>query len=370
MQNKAAEYRTAINAFRGFAALYVVVYHLRYYTDFNWFDAFPVLRFGYIGVDFFFILSGLIVSHVYLRKSEKRSVGFWKKFIWYRIARLFPVHFLIMLLMLMAAVTGPLISGTRATLSSQDYWDWILLTSLVRQWTFPEGYAWNSPAWSVSAEFFAYLFVFPLITRITAGNMTRATGGALIALGSAILGFIIWNTGTVNVISYVGPLMRVTGGFLIGSGLYLILSSLHKERNWDVWLAASLGFLLVILLLTSTLMHIGISIDAILILTLAAVISMTYLAKGPISRWLSRPGFFWFGEVSFALYLCHNPVMHFCAYLAKNIGWQQGFTFGIFCVVLSFAVAHILYKLVEIPARGMMRGWYDRYQGSAEPLAA
>lgn len=358
---QAAGYRTAINAFRGFASLYVVLYHLRYYNDFDWFSAFPPLRYGYIGVDFFFILSGLIVSHVYLPKFAAGSPDFWKKFIWYRVARLFPVHLLIMVLMLLAAVIPPLLSGSEPSLDAQDYKDWFLLTFLVRQWTLPADYIWNSPAWSISAEFFAYLFVFPLIAYFTRNNFSRSAGLLLAFAGSMLLLLMIASAGTINVKSYAGPLIRVTGGFMLGSGLYLVLTSLKTIRNWDRLLAFSLAILVIILLMAPTIDAAGWPVDLVLIAILVATISCTYLASGPVSDWLSRPGLFWLGEISFALYLCHIPMTRLCRYVADQLEWERGFGFGLASVAIAIVTAHLLYRLVEIPARQVMRDWYFRF---------
>ena len=359
--SKSAEYRAAINAFRGFASLYVVFYHLRNYTDFDWFGMFPPLRFGYIGVDFFFILSGLIVSHVYLQKSSTGGADFWKKFIWYRIARLFPVHLLVMILMLLAAIVPPSLAGIEPELDAQAYKDWFLLTFLVRQWTLPADYAWNSPAWSVSAELFAYIIVFPLIAYFTRGNISRSNGIMLAMIGAMLLLFMIWSTGTVNVKAYAGPLIRVTGGFVLGSGLYLILSSLPMIREWDQYLCFSLAGMVLILLIAPALGEAGLPVDMILIAALVVTISCTYLANGRTSAWLSRPGLFWLGEVSFALYLCHIPMMRVCRHMADRLDWDRGFWFGMLCVLASIGAAHLLYRLVEIPTRQLMRDWYVRF---------
>jgi len=360
---KPAEYRAAINAFRGFASLYVVLYHLRNYTNFDWFGTFPPLRFGYIGVDFFFILSGLIVSHVYLRKSSAAGPDFWKKFIWYRIARLFPVHFLIMFLMLFAAIVPSLLAGMEPALDAQAYKDWFLLTFLVRQWTLPAEYAWNSPAWSVSAEFFAYIFVFPLIAYFTRKNLSRSSGIMLAMIGASMILFMIWRTGTINVTIYAGPLIRVTGGFVLGSGLYLILSSLATARDWDRYLRFSLAGMVLTILIAPALADLGLPVDIILIAALVVTISCTYLANGPTAAWLSRPRLFWLGEISFALYLCHIPMMRVCRHVADQLAWDRGFWFGLFCVLASMAAAHLLYRLVEIPTRQLMRDLYLRFSG-------
>ncbi|MEH6661991.1 MAG: acyltransferase [Parasphingorhabdus sp.] len=357
---QAAGYRTAINAFRGFASLYVVLYHLRYYNDFDWFGAFPMVRYGYIGVDFFFILSGLIVSHVYLSKSAAGGPDFWKKFIWYRVARLFPVHLLIMLLMLLAAVVPPLLAGGDPALDAQAYKDWFLLTFLVRQWTLPADYAWNSPAWSISAEFFAYLVVFPLIAYFTRNNMGRSAGVMLVFVGSLLLLLMTASTGTINVKAHAGPLIRVSGGFMLGSGLYLILSSLRTVRNWDRLLGFSLAAMVIIMMAAPVMDAAGMPVDLVLIAALVATISCTYLASGPVADWLSRPGLFWLGEISFALYLCHIPMARLCRYVADQLEWERGFGFGLLTVALSIATAHLLYRLVELPARQIMRHCYSR----------
>ena len=48
-------------------------------------------HYGFLGVDFFFILSGIVFSYVYLNRISKREIGpkeFWRR----RFARLYPLH--------------------------------------------------------------------------------------------------------------------------------------------------------------------------------------------------------------------------------------------------------------------------------------
>ncbi|MGS0692070.1 acyltransferase family protein [Shewanella sp. 0m-8] len=355
-----ASYRQPLNVLRGFAAFYVVFYHLRYFSTYDWFGEVPFIQFGYIGVDFFFILSGLIISHVYLKRSVNEERGFWLKFIWYRIARLFPIHFFIMLLMLIVTLLLPAFDANRQAITHSAFVDWITLTLLLRQWLLPEGYAWNTPAWSVSAEFFAYLIIFPFIVRFSAKNVTAKTGCVLMAIGSGLIGMLIVSAGTTNATSFAGPLVRVSGGFFIGSGLYYIISSIQAERNWDRFLGYSILLTIISFILAPHLQTEGVRADILLIFSFILLIASAYQAKGILSRFMSRPRLFWFGEISFSLYLCHIPVMMLCKFVAEYFQFDRGLNFSFICLVLAICSAHILYKFVEIPCRNRMRFIYQK----------
>ncbi len=357
--NAPSDYRTALNAVRGFAALIVAFYHLKNYSDFDWFEAIPPMRFGYIGVDFFFVLSGLIISHTYLQRSYGADRGFWLKFIWYRLARLVPVHFLIMTAMLIAALIAP------TPLTGQQLIDWLGQTLLVRQWFLPDAYTWNSPAWSISAELFAYIAVFPIMAWLAPSLKTKWDAVKLMGVGLLLLSALLLAHGTVNVSHSGGPLIRVVGGFIMGSGLFVLLSYYHQSVTWD---RRFLGLLILAPIIVSVMFAVRsiVLADLLFIAYFVAVISCIYLAQGRIASLLSSRPLFWFGEVSFALYLCHIPVMRLCVFVANKFGLGQGLWFGLVALVLSIGVAHLLYRYVETPSRHFMRRWYKRKSGQGK----
>ena len=363
----AAGYRKALNSLRGAAALYVVIYHLRYFSTFDWFTEFPVIRYGYLGVDFFFILSGSIISHVYLKQGVVGGKAFWFKFTWYRLARLFPVHFLIMVLMLLAFLFMQELEAKEPWVSQSSALDWLTLTLMIRQWFMPDGYVWNTPAWSISAEFFAYVVIFPIVVRLAKSNITILLGVFLATVGGLMLGYLYATFGTINVVSSSGPLIRVAGGFLIGCGLYCIIDNLKVECNWDFLLIISVAFTTTGLIFSPKLLNEGIKPDILLIISFVVVILSAYKSVGPISKFMSLPILFWFGEISFSLYLCHVPVMGLCRYIAEHLGIERGYFFGCCCVLLSILSAHILYRLVEIPSRQKMRMIYKHLQTRTLP---
>ena len=74
---------------RGFAALIVVLHHGAVGG--------PIPR-GYLAVDFFFMLSGLVLAHVHGERFAQKPVpGAVRRFLWLRLCRVYPVHFAITL---------------------------------------------------------------------------------------------------------------------------------------------------------------------------------------------------------------------------------------------------------------------------------
>ena len=98
-------YISSLTPLRGIAALLVVLFH---YQAFSIMHGFPGLldqlnsQFitkGYLWVDFFFILSGFVISHVYGEKLKNRSSSIVKNYLWARFSRLYPLHVFVMLLL-------------------------------------------------------------------------------------------------------------------------------------------------------------------------------------------------------------------------------------------------------------------------------
>ena len=102
---------------------------------------------GYFAVPLFFLLSGFILSHNYF---PSYSINAYPRFLFLRFARLWPVHFVTLVLMLIY---------TGATNYSLGRLAEELL--MVHSWFLPD-LGLNYPAWSISAEWFAYICVFPL----------------------------------------------------------------------------------------------------------------------------------------------------------------------------------------------------------------
>ncbi len=77
-----------LTAMRFFAAMWVVAYH---FTPSLGLGMPALVGKGYLGVELFFVLSGFILSHVYMEAFGDRRFRY-PDFLWARLARIFPVH--------------------------------------------------------------------------------------------------------------------------------------------------------------------------------------------------------------------------------------------------------------------------------------
>ena len=81
-----------IQILRGFAAMAVLMFHLDGDTLRHFNHSFFNFKYGYLGVDFFFALSGFIITYIHLKDIERR--GGIKRFLTKRVIRIFPLYWL------------------------------------------------------------------------------------------------------------------------------------------------------------------------------------------------------------------------------------------------------------------------------------
>jgi hypothetical protein len=110
---------------------------------------------GYLGVETFFVLSGFILSHVYLEATGEKRFRYGG-FLWARLARVYPLHLVTLFGMiglgLVATAAGMSIDG-----SLTNWRDLPAHLTLTHAWGLAGSSAFNHPSWSISAEWAAYL---------------------------------------------------------------------------------------------------------------------------------------------------------------------------------------------------------------------
>ena len=172
---------------RGIAAWYVVLYHIRDSAAGRLpAGAGEVLAKGYLAVDFFFVLSGFVIWLNYGRMLREQRWGAVPRFLWRRIARIYPLH----LLMLVAAV-GFALACLATGRGMPAGFDWGTLpwhVLLLQNWGLIDQLGWNVPAWSISCELAAYL-LFSLVAVGLGGR--RLPSGVLVAV-LALLMLALW----------------------------------------------------------------------------------------------------------------------------------------------------------------------------------
>ncbi|WP_444895867.1 acyltransferase family protein [Microbulbifer sp. SSSA005] len=151
----------ALDAFRGIAALCVVIFHMRLIGSITELDFF---RGSSIFVEFFFVLSGFVLAHGYGARKNLVLGEFMKS----RFFRLYPLHLFMFFVFLLLEVgklaaykyggfTFNTLPFTGRTAISEIIPNLLLIQSLSP--TF-EALSFNYPSWSISIEFYLYLLLF------------------------------------------------------------------------------------------------------------------------------------------------------------------------------------------------------------------
>lgn len=194
----------ALTAARAVAAFGVVAFHYGQGCSRSISElAFRLAGAGFIGVPFFFMLSGYLLSYSTPRASEpcRSATHFYAA----RFARIYPVY----LLSFVLGVSLDLWRTGAASLTAEKLTGYAMYLVGIQSWSTPHAFILNGPAWSLSVEFFFYL-LFPLLHALSvrqkiAGLLMYVGTGALLVLG------ILWRHGTLEelkqTISWTHPLL-------------------------------------------------------------------------------------------------------------------------------------------------------------------
>jgi len=343
----------ALTTLRFLAALWVVLYSAWPHLDVGWVPV-AVTR-GYLGVETFFILSGFILSHVYLEAAGEKRLRYGG-FLWARLARVYPLH----LVTLLGVIGLGLVAGMAGLAIDGSLTDWRALPAnltLTHAWGLAPSSAFNHPSWSISAEWAAYLS-FPAFAfvawRLRNRPIMATVGAAAFALGlyaafQPLAGYSLTEA------TFRWGALRIVPCFALGCALYLV------HRRGGIRFAGPVALISGVAVLASASLGLW---DAVTVLAAGGLI----LGLGSLDN--ARAGVFgskagvYLGEISYSIYMVCAPVLLLTANVAARLTGADDKRFHIIvwlALVAAIPVAAMLtYHLVERPARKAMRGWADR----------
>lgn len=322
----------------------------------------PILTAGPIAVSYFYVLSGFIMAIAYYRPDGNKPFSrgrYWLA----RIARIYPVYLLALLLMIAAKFKG---AGSDPVTTG-------LSLGMLQAWVPGYPLTLNAPGWSLSVEAFFYL-TFPLLMLAAKRHNLKqlAIISGIFWLLTQILHTVLLNSADYEPFSrlhdfiYYNPLMHINT-FIIGfiAGAWLRegrLTSLSSPAINTTGLLASLGLIAVLLATRQPLIEItGIQVDytngliAPLFLTFIVLLSLNTTR---ISTWLQHRWMILLGEASFSLYILQKPLHGIYEKIATHwIAEDSALYFYLFVVVLT-SVAILSFWLVETPLRRFINSLY------------
>jgi peptidoglycan/LPS O-acetylase OafA/YrhL len=343
----------SLTGMRFFAALPVVLIHVGGpFVRMPWLNTAD--GFGYIGVSFFFLLSGFVLTWSCSNQPARR---FW----WLRAARIWPAELLLAVFAMTVlarqeAIPGPI--GKTAELF------------LLQAWSPDQKvyYGGNGVSWSLSAEMFFYL-LFPFV--IIPLKRLRGRGLAITAAATLALLAVTPLLATADHMRgflyswyfFVFPPYRF-GEFLLGMLLArAMMTGMRMPAPGWLALAAAAGLGGEIWWMTAWTMH-GYAFQRPFVALLVLPMFALLLAAGATVDlreqrwWLSSWPLLRLGEWSYVLYLVHKPTFLFTSrwhWWDNTGGWSAVLAFIEF-IALAVAVAATVHYLVEKPIAKYLRG--------------
>lgn len=395
-----------LDGLRGAAALMVLWYHV--FEGFAFAGGTMIENFnhGHLGVDFFFMLSGFVISYAYddrwmtqrRRDAESQSrmdqqskvlsiCSFFKR----RLIRLQPM---VMMGALIGLVTYLIQGGVR--------WDgthmpihWTMIAFLLAMFFIPaypgapydvrgngEMYPLNGPSWSLFFEYIGNILYALFIRKLSNKKLTvlvAATGLLWIAFvvfdvsGYDMIG-IGW---TLDAVNFFGGLLRMLFPFSLGMLLSRNFMKSTRQHDYkttcrDVTPVASkiitnniFWISIVVMFVLFSMPYISktgdISVNGIY--ELACIVFVFPLivwfgAAGNITGRFSTKVCKFLGDISYPLYIVHYPVMYlFYSWLIDNKLYTLGETWQVVLLVMvtNIALAYACLKLYDEPVRRWLK---------------
>jgi len=297
-----------LDGWRGLCALLVALFH---FNALGHYYFVPFVRGSYLFVDFFFVLSGFVITHAYVDRLKSASDG--RNFLVRRLGRVWPLHAATLIAFIPLEIVKALaVSGETAAFTARFAPSSILSNLLlVHSLGIEDGLTWNVPSWSISAEFLAYVTfaALCLLARrpwlVTASAVALSAAGAFVVMG--------WSDQYIDT-SFDFGYFRCLYGFFTGHVAYRLfqagrgagLSRLSiaglpiAGLAEGVSLAAVIGFV-------ATARGNALSYASPLLFGL--VVWVFAFEGGAFSRLLAMRPFQWLGARSYSVYMVHALVI-------------------------------------------------------------
>ena len=364
---------SALDGWRGLCALMVCVFHFAWATRWG-LGGNAFVQGCYLFVDFFFVLSGFVITHSYGKRINDR--GELGRFMLRRFGRVWPLHFVV-LMAWVALETACLVGSTlfdhvatRNVFAGNNSLEAFLSNAfLLHAFGLHDGLTWNGPSWSISAEFWTYL-VFAVFCL---AHLRRpAIGAALLVAGGALV-LILFSPRYIDA-TYDYGFFRSVYGFFLGHLIYRLRAGQTvtlPPAFASILEAATLALVVAFVALAQ---HAPASLAAPFVF--AWVVYVFSFEGGFFSRLLTGAPFRQFGLWSYSIYMVHALILQIAVYAVVGVEHLTGLTLramvpsngwsypviafasplamNLFCagfVLVVVAVASQTYRYVEEPWR-------------------
>ncbi len=368
MTAQAPKHRFVIlDSLRGVCAVMVALFHFQANSHIA---HTLIVRNSWLFVDFFFVLSGFVITASYRDRLTSGQVPAGR-FMWRRLARVYPLHLVMLTLFVLAEVAKEVLFPAGVMQSYPPF------TATRAPWLLPENLfllqalnlsgvaSWNVPSWSISAEVWTYL-LFALC--MVAGRAGRGLFWGLTLIVAPGL-VIAWYGGSLA-LEAQGGFLRCLFGFGMGALGWSVWQRLGGLPRLAGWVEVPLLALVVAFVIWAPML--GLTFFGPLLFG-AAVLCFA-AERGPVSALLGGRVFVWLGVLSYSIYMTQTFVharMKNVALLVEHrfhlplfspdgvqmFGTTEwlGDLFVLACFGVTLAVSVLTWRFVEIPGQRLAR---------------
>lgn len=311
-----------------------------------------LIRGGYLAVQTFFILSGFVLARSYAR--AKWEAGDLVRYGAARIARIYPVYLFSLLLVspfIVETMLKPGRSGAEKMSLLADY------GMLLQGWNDSVKIGWNTPAWTLSCEFFFYLcfpLIFPLLRNASWKKVALATLAATVTPVLLAHSGIPWRWKPVHHLS------DFVAGIAAARIYQLSRKSMEGRGAWLYLAALAAGIFIIVnpWVMAGTYGDVS---TALRPLNVLALLGLAY-SGGLLASVLSSRRFDYLGKVSYSMYILHVPVLWWYSYWAMHgpLHMPMLLAAAIYLALVT-GLSALAFRFVEVPANRWIR---DRVNAS------
>lgn len=354
------DYLPALTGLRFWLAVWVILHHIcgKGMMLEAWANSLPtpaqqLIRGGYLAVQTFFILSGFVLARTYAQaKWDRRSLG---RFFTARFARIYPVYFVSLIVMspfIIEMLRQPVWTGTQRASVLTNY----LL--VLQGWTGSLGVGWNTPAWSLSCEFFFYLW-FPVLFVVLRNARWRMASLAMVVAIMLPVGMdhfgLPWSWRPVY------GLPDFMAG-VAGARIFTLLNRpTWKRRGFWLYVPAVIvgGWLIVH---PAAVQGRFADLNSYLRPLNVAMLVGFGLGGGWIARWLSARWADFLGKASYSMYVLHVPILWWMGrYLVHGKLHPPRLVGAALYLTVVTVASGLVYQWLEAPASVWIRARQKRW---------
>ena len=381
-----------LDGLRGVAALMVLWYHVFEGFAFAKGSVIETFNHGHLGVDFFFLLSGFVISYAYddrWRKSPSHQVQSQsqsqsqgqsmslKSFFKRRLIRLHPM-------LVMGAFIGLIcffIQGGVKWDGTSTPFHWVMIAFVLTLFFIPaypgasydirgnaEMFPLNGPSWSLFFEYIGNILYALFIRKLSNKMLCLLVGVTGILwiwfIAFDISGYDMIGIGwTLDAVNFFGGLLRMMFPFTLGMLMARNFSQKSKVKGQKTLLTKNIFWISIIILFaffsvpyfpkTSNISVNGIYELACIMIVFPLIVWIAASSDSAQSKFTLKLSKF-LGDLSYPLYIVHYPVMYvFYSWLIKNQYFTLGETWQMVILVLTVCIvlAYACLKLYDEPIR-------------------